>query len=284
MSISATTELLPHRERLLIIAKTYPSPSARYRETVCVAAINDSGQLRRLYPVPFRLLEGIQKFNKWEWIEATVRKANNDNRPESFKIDTDSIFRTGNIIPTSPKHQWHQRLEWIEPHILPSITALKERQKETGQSLGFVRPSVLKTLSITPSKEPEWTSKQIHNLERVGWFDGTEARKRAELRKMPYDFHYEFQCGTKNEDARHKMVDWEAGALYWNCHRLYGRQWEAKFRQKYDTEFRAKDLVFIMGTMHRFPSQWLIISVIYPNLKQEQRVPDAPEQLPLFGA
>jgi hypothetical protein len=30
-------------EELLILAKTYPSPSAQYRETTCVAAVNKTG-------------------------------------------------------------------------------------------------------------------------------------------------------------------------------------------------------------------------------------------------
>jgi hypothetical protein len=55
-------------EELLILTKTYPSPSATYRETTCVAAINNAGKLRRLFPVPYRLLEGDAQFKKWEWM------------------------------------------------------------------------------------------------------------------------------------------------------------------------------------------------------------------------
>lgn len=51
----------PVNEELLILTKTYPSPSSKYRETTCVAAINRQGEMRRLFPVPFRLLEGGAK-------------------------------------------------------------------------------------------------------------------------------------------------------------------------------------------------------------------------------
>ncbi|WP_228124977.1 hypothetical protein [Candidatus Methylospira mobilis] len=44
-------------ERVLILAKTYPSPSAQYVETSCVAGINEHGVMRRIYPVPFRYIE-----------------------------------------------------------------------------------------------------------------------------------------------------------------------------------------------------------------------------------
>src|SRR3569623_1418529 len=52
----------PIREDILIMAKTYPSPSAQYRDTTCVAGISGSGQMRRIFPVPFRLLGGDKKF------------------------------------------------------------------------------------------------------------------------------------------------------------------------------------------------------------------------------
>jgi hypothetical protein len=63
----------------------------------------------------------------------------------------------------------------------------------------------------------------------------------------------------------HKLIDWEIGALYWNCIKLYGQTgWEAKFPHRLETEFAAKDLLLLMGTIHRFPDQWLIVGIIYP--------------------
>ena len=41
-------------ERILVLAKTYPSPSSKHVETSCVAGINEEGIMRRLYPIPFR--------------------------------------------------------------------------------------------------------------------------------------------------------------------------------------------------------------------------------------
>jgi hypothetical protein len=57
-------------ERVLILAKTYPSPSAHYVETSCVAGIMEHGSMRRLYPIPFRLIEDGQQFKKWQWIDS----------------------------------------------------------------------------------------------------------------------------------------------------------------------------------------------------------------------
>lgn len=36
-------------QRLLILCKTYPSPSAKYVETSCVAGMDENGRLIRLF-------------------------------------------------------------------------------------------------------------------------------------------------------------------------------------------------------------------------------------------
>lgn len=69
---------------ILILCKTYPSPSGKYAETTCVAGMDERGRLVRLFPVPFRLIAKDQQFKKWQWIKAKVEKAKKDHRPESF--------------------------------------------------------------------------------------------------------------------------------------------------------------------------------------------------------
>lgn len=61
---------------------------------------------------------------------------------------------------------------------------------------------------------------------------------------------------------KHKLVDWEAGALYWNVHRR--PDWQEAMRYKFVTQFSELDVMLLMGTIHRFPGQWLIVSVLYP--------------------
>ena len=67
------------KARILILCKTYPSPSAAYTETSCVAGMDEAGNLIRLYPVPFRLVTDDQRFSKWQWIEASIEKSSNDH-------------------------------------------------------------------------------------------------------------------------------------------------------------------------------------------------------------
>ncbi len=63
-------------EELLILTKTYPTPSSKHRESTCVAAFSKAGEIRRIFPVPFRLLEGEHQFTKWEWIQVQHRASN----------------------------------------------------------------------------------------------------------------------------------------------------------------------------------------------------------------
>lgn len=256
------------REELLILVKTNPIPSQKYRETTCVAAVNRAGQLRRLFPVPFRLMTGESRFQKWQWIDAEILKASNDHRPESHKIDPDTITR-GAVIPT--RGDWEQRLTWIEPHILDSFEALENRRQTTGETLGILRPATILGLDVTPVKEVEWSPKELAALQKEGLFDTDEQKQRAQLRKIPFEFHYRYAFDSPNErrEHRHMLTDWEIGALYWNCVSSHGFAWETPFRHKLEKELPAKDLLLVMGTMHVFPQQWLIIGLIYPPKSQD---------------
>ena len=88
-------------EDLLILTKTYPTPSQQYRETTCVAALTRQGELRRLFPIPFRLLAGENRFKRWEWVRMKLSRKTSDARLESRKIEVDSIVRLGNFVDTS---------------------------------------------------------------------------------------------------------------------------------------------------------------------------------------
>lgn len=266
--------------RFLIIAKTYPIPSANYNETTCVAAFEEQGDLRRIYPIPFRHLSGDQRFKKWEWISARAYVSSKDKRPESRKVDFDSIERTDLIIPS--QNAWQERLKWVRPHLFNDLQALEDERQSTGRTLGFVRPNRLIELQVTEEKEEDWTEREQFKLTQDNLFTPEEVRERIPLRKVPFQFHYAYEVDIDGVTTsfRHKINDWEATALYWNCICSHGQRWEIPFRQKLETDFAEKDLCFLMGTIHRFPDQWLIVSLIYPP--KGAFMPPAQEQLPLF--
>jgi hypothetical protein len=81
------------KARILILWKTYPSPSTAHTETSCIAGVEEDGKPIRLYPAPFRLIEEGSRFKKWQWIKAQVEKSNKDHRPESHRIGVETPER-----------------------------------------------------------------------------------------------------------------------------------------------------------------------------------------------
>lgn len=255
-------------ERILILCKTYPSPSAGHAETSCVAGITESGEMRRLFPVPFRLIEDGKQFKKWQWIKARVEKSSKDQRPESRRLYTDTIQCEGE--PLSTQNNWRDRREWISKiPTFDSFDAAEAARQRVGVTLALVRPKVIAGLDIKPVEHPDWTEEEKAKLlqaQNQGSLFEDTAKDLRLLKKLPFDFHYRYECDTPDArvERRHKIVDWEAGALFWNVHAKHRTKWEPPFRDKLEKSLPASDLMFLLGTIHRFPDQWLIVSLIYP--------------------
>ncbi|MDE1768833.1 MAG: hypothetical protein KGH67_04430 [Candidatus Micrarchaeota archaeon] len=43
------------KEKLLVLAKAAPEISSKYEHLVCVAGITESGEWRRIYPIPWKI-------------------------------------------------------------------------------------------------------------------------------------------------------------------------------------------------------------------------------------
>lgn len=256
-------------ERVLILCKTYPSPSGKHAETSCVAGMTAGGSLIRLFPVPFRLIRDGQQFKKWQWISAQIYKANDDRRPESHKIYVDTIALDG--APLSTARDWDARRRELDKLRLFTDFAELDRAREAESlTLGLVQPSKILGLDITAVDQAEWSEEELKKLlqhqQQAGLFDDDDARVIRTLRKLPFAFHYRYECEINGETIayRHKIADWEIGALYWNCLQRHGDGWEQPLREKIEQKLPSADLMFLMGTIHRFPDQWLIVSLIYP--------------------
>ena len=79
-------------KEMLIWCQTHPALSSKYTETVCTGAVElGNSQLLRLYPLVLRGLGSDARHKKWSVITAQVKKTTKDNRPESWRINNDSI-------------------------------------------------------------------------------------------------------------------------------------------------------------------------------------------------
>jgi hypothetical protein len=61
----------------------------------------------RLFPVPFRFIDGAQKFKKWQSVNARIERAPADRRTESHKLFVDTVRFLGEPLSTARK--WDAR-------------------------------------------------------------------------------------------------------------------------------------------------------------------------------
>jgi hypothetical protein len=135
-------------ERVLILCKTYPSPSAKYAETSCVAGMTEDGKLIRLYPVPFRLVSDEQQFKKWQWITARFEKARDDHRPESHRVFVDTITCDADPLPAG-KLGWPHRAELLAKlSVYSDFSEIEKLRADGGPTLALLRPARIIGLGV----------------------------------------------------------------------------------------------------------------------------------------
>jgi hypothetical protein len=87
------------REKVFITVKTYPTLSRKHGELVCTAGVREDGSWMRLYPIPFRLLDYKDRYQKFDWIETRLVRNTKDPRPETFHLaDTADIQPAGQTV------------------------------------------------------------------------------------------------------------------------------------------------------------------------------------------
>jgi hypothetical protein len=140
-----------------------------------------------------------------------------------------------------------------------------ERDANGCPTLGLIKPQI-ERLVIEPCST-EWTAKQLDALRQTSLFHKPPA---TELEEIPFDFSYEFRC-RKLFCNGHKMIctDWEMGESCRQWRAKYDDNWEAAFRQRYETEMIEKfDTHFYVGNLHQRPNAWIVVGLFYPPHQQ----------------
>lgn len=260
--------MIMQNHKILIVTKTYPSISQKYRETVCTAGLllneaEEPQQWIRIYPVRFRNLEFDQQYPRWSIIEAEIERNDKDFRNESYRINDGSI----QVIRKIGTHDnWQERKFLIFPFKSFSIQEIKNENK----SLGLIKPK--KILRYYSKKtERNWSPKQQVVLDQQDLFESS-----SNLIKIPYRFYYEF---IDEDDRKHKysIIDWEISQLYLKCYKnavqqgLQEPEQEAldKVKKKLQDDFWvSKDLHFIVGNLKNHKNTFMIIGLFYPKIEE----------------
>lgn len=250
-------------KQILVTVKTYPNPSTKYGETVCVAGIDlETDQWIRLYPIPYRDLADDKKFPKYAAIEVKAAKASTDKRPESYKVDADSIRRL-DFYDTKKDKKWDRRKAVLMSTASPSFCDILSKSESDDKSLGMFKPKNVQFSyeKIKPKdfKEHELYYAQLNFYNKI---------KKA-LETIPFIFRYSFSCYGTSDCPGHTLaiIDWEIVQSY--------RSWRWKYRDEsvllekikerwLDMCSDKKDTYFFVGNMKRLRDIFMILGVFYP--------------------
>jgi hypothetical protein len=272
-------------ERLLILVKTYPTLSTKYGETVCTAAMREDGSWVRLYPVPFRRLNEAEQYRKFDWLECRIVRNTQDRRPESYRPVDQSALQP--IAHIGTEEEWRERRKIVleQSKVYDKLDELILGAKENEISLAVFKPTKVVDFVCETESSREWDVKKLDamraRIDQLSLLDDNEWRKTFRvIPKLPYKFSYRYE-DANGQRSQLQILDWEIGALFWNCVWRDRRQDEKvaieKVRAKYLDDFVSKDLHFFLGTTLQYhsvsPNPWQIIGV-FPVPHQTQ--------LPLF--
>jgi hypothetical protein len=247
------------KHKVLVTVKTYPTPASKGAEVSCTAGITDDGKWIRLFPIPFRYMDGDRRFSKYQWIEVEAKKSS-DPRKESHEVDIDTLTILSE--PLSTRNSWKARKEVVLPVQSPSLCYLQESRKTSGNTLGFFKPKTIQKF-IIENDSPDWTEEEKQKLLQYSMFDSHPLKP---LEKIPYKFSYRFICNESNCRGHTLMcVDWELGQAYRQWKMMYGKDWEQKIYQRFETDMILRfNTHFFVGTIHGHPHSWIIIGLFYP--------------------
>lgn len=252
--------------RILIWGKTYPELSEKYQETVCTGGTLESGKFVRIYPIPLRYMDHESQFKKYQWITAKIKKSSEDPRPESYKVDINSIIIQEVIAPD--KFQWNDRRLLVfkdQSNIFNSVSDLYTSREIYGTSIGFVKPKEIK----------EIYSKERNQDDYLQFLEKFKSSKEKKNQTSLFD-QYTFEEIQDLQFLRHRIkVRWVANdniihdmsILDWEVCELMRKVGVAKTIEsvKVHLDLKVYDAGFFLGNFRKHPNRFGIGAIWYPK-------------------
>ncbi len=234
-------------EEVLILVKALPHVSEGHGEIVCCAGVTRDLQWRRLFPIKFRQL-AERKFARWQWINYHYRLPRTDRRPESRRVQVETIELREKIRKS-------ERLRFLADILVGSTSEATDR----GETLALVRPT---DWNFSWSRK---TDKEV-DAERVGY--EMAARQASflddELRALepcPYKFSLAFT--DRGGPHRHICDDWETAAMFYRFRQSMGDEGALNSMSKtFNEDYKEKGMALVLGTHSRWPSTWLLVGIV----------------------
>lgn len=267
------------KERVLITVKTYPTLSRKYGETVCTAGVRENGTWVRVYPVPFRRLEEKEQYSKYDWVECRLVRNTSDPRPETFRPVDEAELQPVAHVDTADNWRERRRILLKTARVYERLDDLIAGAKANQVSLAVFKPTRILDF-LWEADDRDWDPDKVRQMREATkqydlFADNTWRETFKVINKLPYSFSYKFEDAAGRQSEL-QVLDWETGALYWNCLRSVDGDEQkalAKVRKKYFDDFVQKDLHFFLGTTQQFhfvaPNPWVIVGVLpIPHQRQ----------------
>jgi len=244
--------------------------------------VREDGNWLRIYPVPFRRLGEAEQYKKFDWINCTLVQSRSDPRPETrHAADLKELVPAGHI-GTADSWRERRRLLLQTGQVFTQLQPLIDGAKANSLSLATFKPTRVINFVWEEEESREWDPTKVTEMrnktKQAELFAEETWRETFKLiPKLPYSFSYEFE-DADGRRSRLQILDWEIGALYWNCLRRYKHDEKvalAKVREKYFDQFVKMDLHLFLGTTQQFhfvaPNPWVIIGVFpVPHVTKPQ--------------
>ena len=248
--------------KVLITVMTYPHPSRGYRELVCTAGITEAGDWVRLYPVDYR----------YRAYKTTIQEVPM-GRAESVTQGAREMTNVAKAVnPIWIKYScgasryrqtttgWSDGRSSTGYRDIPSISLSSQGRSRSTSSESSVPPECW--IWRFEGADPEWKARMAAAVQAAYaiW------PRQKPLRKLPYTFHYVFECADSDGPHTAMCEDWELGVLFLKeAARLGSDQAAAesvKAKLREPTLLTARDTQFFMGT--HFPyNTWLVLGVSF---------------------
>lgn len=204
---------------------------------------------RRLYPVPYRVLEGAQQFGRWNWVEYKFTSPGNDTRKESQKVVPESI-----VVKSSMKESERSKI---------ACALTRESVQEAvsrNETLTLIKPSdvALSWRKKSDSEIHDERTKHAALVRQTSMFD----RQAKPLEPCPYEFTFKWKS-AQGSSHTHTCDDWETSTAFFRRRKEHGELGAlASLRSTYENDYLSKGMRFALGTHSRRNTQWLLVGVL----------------------
>ena len=175
-------------------------------------------------------------------------------------------------------NQWRERRNILleKARVWTRLEELTAAAKANEASLAVFKPAQVVDFIWEPEEDREWEINKVRQMrkpiDQYDLFNDNTWRKTFQiLPKLPYRFFYKFK-DVDGRVSRLRILDWELGALFWNCRRWAGGRESsepealAKVKEKYLNDFLSTDLHVFLGTTlewhFRSPNPWVVVGVL----------------------